>query len=88
MSFHTAVAYVPDGRLQGTPFAVTGGELLSGFALNLPAETVFYAFSAFGITGMGGDEIPVCNYRLIKKGYAGRTAPRDDSPEWTARANG
>jgi len=47
--------------LQGTPFAVTGGELLSGFALNLPAETVFYAFSAFGITGMGGDEIPVCN---------------------------
>lgn len=74
--------------LQGTPLAVTGGELLSGFTFNLPPETVFYAFAAFGITGIGGDEILVYNYWLIEKGYAARTGPRDDSPEWTARAKG
>ncbi len=74
--------------LQFTPLAVTGGEVLSGFAFGLPPEAVFYAWAAFGITGIGGDEILVYNYWLIEKGYAARTGPRDDSPEWVARAKG
>ena len=43
---------------------------------------------AFGITGVGGDEIMAYNYWLIEKGYASYTGPRDDSPEWEARAKG
>jgi manganese transport protein len=74
--------------LQGTDLAVTGGELLSGFEFALPKEVMFYAFAAFGITGIGGDEILTYNYWLIEKGYAAKTGPRDDSPEWVARAKG
>ncbi len=74
--------------LQWTPLAVTGAELWSGMTFDLPPEVVFYAWAAFGITGIGGDEILVYNYWLIEKGYAARTGPRDDSPEWTARAKG
>ena len=74
--------------LQGTALAVTGGEMLSGLAFGLPKEVVFYAWAAFGITGIGGDEILVYNYWLIEKGYAAKTGPRDDTPEWTARAKG
>jgi manganese transport protein len=74
--------------LQGTDLAVTGSELLSGFQLSMPNEIIFYAFAAFGITGIGGDEILTYNYWLIEKGYAAKTGPRDDSPEWAARAKG
>ncbi len=74
--------------LQWTPLAVTGEELLSGMTFGLPHEVVFYAWAAFGITGIGGDEILVYNYWLIEKGYAAKTGPRDDSPEWNARAKG
>lgn len=74
--------------LQGTGLAVTGGEFLSGLSFKLPNEVFFYAWAAFGITGIGGDEILVYNYWLIEKGYAAKTGPRDDSPEWTARAKG
>jgi manganese transport protein len=74
--------------LQGTSLAVTGGDLLSGLAFGLPKEVIFYAWAAFGITGIGGDEILVYNYWLIEKGYAAKTGPRDDSPEWIARAKG
>lgn len=74
--------------LQFTPLAVTGVELMSGLRFQIPPEALFYAWAAFGITGIGGDEILVYNYWLIEKGYAARTGPRDGSPEWTARAKG
>lgn len=74
--------------LQWTGLAVTGPEFLSGLKLELPKEVLFYAFAAFGITGIGGDEILVYNYWLIEKGYAAKTGPRDGSPEWIERAKG
>ena len=46
------------------------------------------AIAAFGITGVGGDEVMAYNYWLLEKGYAARTGPREDTPEWTARARG
>ncbi|MEZ5299134.1 MAG: hypothetical protein R3F11_00435 [Verrucomicrobiales bacterium] len=36
---------------------------------------------------MGGDEIMTYNW-LLEKGYAKKVSPRDDSPEWFARARG
>ena len=74
--------------LQWTGLAVTMPEFLSGLKFELPKEAVFYAWAAFGITGIGGDEILVYNYWLIEKGYAAKTGPRDGSPEWIARAKG
>lgn len=74
--------------LQATHLAVTWPEFLSGLEFQLPKEVVFYAWAAFGITGIGGDEILVYNYWLIEKGYAAKTGPRDGSPEWIARAKG
>jgi manganese transport protein len=74
--------------LQSTPLAVTGTELISGLTFTIPPEMLFYAWAAFGITGIGGDEILVYNYWLLEKGYAARTGPRDGSADWTARAKG
>jgi len=75
--------------LQTTEMAVTGAELSSGLTPSLPTETLWLvAIGAFGITGVGGDEILAYNYWLIEKGYAAYTGPKDDSPEWTRRAKG
>lgn len=51
-------------------------------------EVLAVAIGAFGITGVGGDEIMMYNYWLLEKGYAAKTGPRDDSPEWLTRAKG
>jgi hypothetical protein len=37
---------------------------------------------------VGGDEIMAYNYWLLEKGYAAKTGPEDDSPEWITRARG
>jgi Mn2+/Fe2+ NRAMP family transporter len=76
--------------LQTTDFAISGGELVSGLIPSIPGETrlLIVAMGAFGITGVGGDEIMAYNYWLIEKGYASYTGPRDNTPEWESRAKG
>ena len=76
--------------LQTTEFAISGKEFVSGLIPHIPSDTVilFVAMGAFGITGVGGDEIMAYNYWLIEKGYAAYTGPRNDSPEWERRARG
>ena len=51
-------------------------------------QSFFAAIGAFGITGVGGDEIMAYNYWLIEKGYAAYTGPRNETPEWESRAKG
>lgn len=74
--------------LQFTPLQVTAPEFWSGLQFQLPPEAVFIAFGAFGITGVGGDEIMGYNYWLLEKGYAAHTGPREDTPAWAERARG
>lgn len=76
--------------LQTTDFAIGWSDIGSGFLLGLPSETVILiaAIGAFGITGVGGDEIMTYNYWLLEKGYAAKTGPRDDSLGWVRRAKG
>lgn len=87
----TAVSLV---ALQWTPFAITWGEISSGFGFSLPATALLIAIGTFSITGVGGDEILAYNYWLIEKGYAASTGPRPEdkaSPEyaaWLSRAKG
>ena len=79
----TSVVFV-----QYTPYAISLDEFLSGLTFRLPKEMVVVAFAAFGITGIGGDEIMSYNYWLIEKGYAAYTGPREDTESWRNRANG
>ncbi len=77
--------------LQSTDFAITGPDLVSGMIPSIPPEALLLvAIGAFGITGVGGDEIMAYNYWLIEKGYAAYTGPHSegDSDAWQRRAKG
>lgn len=74
--------------LQFTPYAISWGNIADGLHFELPAAAVGVAIGAFGITGVGGDEILYYNYWCIEKGYAAKTGPRTDTPAWVARSKG
>lgn len=75
--------------LQTTPSAITGAELTRGLIPNWPDQaTLLIAIGAFGITGVGGDEILAYNYWLIEKGYASYAGPRENNQVWEQRAKG
>lgn len=84
----TLLTVVSVGALQFTPLQISLSELLSGLRFELPAGAVLVALGAFGITGVGGDEIMAYNYWLIEKGYASYTGPREDTEAWQHRARG
>ena len=74
--------------LQYTPYELNWGDVWAGLQFNLPPAAVGVAIGAFGITGVGGDEIIFYNYWCIEKGYAAKTGVRDDSEAWLSRAKG
>ena len=74
--------------LQGTKYAIHWEQIKKGLQFSLPAGMVAMAFGAFGITGVGGDEIMYYNYWCIEKGYAAYTGPNDGSEAWAERAKG
>lgn len=76
--------------LQSTEFAIRADEILSGLVPSIPTDltVLFVAMGAFGITGVGGDEIMAYNYWLMEKGYAAYTGPKNDSADWERRAKG
>ncbi len=74
--------------LQFTPFAVSWADVLGGLRLRLPKAALGMAIAAFGLTGVGGDEIMFYSYWCIEKGYAAFTGPRNGTVEWANRARG
>jgi len=76
--------------VQYTDFAMSRAQIIEGISFwnGIPLAAVGVAIAAFGITGVGGDEVMAYNYWLIEKGYAARTGPREDTPEWNHRAKG
>ncbi|GAA4449159.1 Nramp family divalent metal transporter [Nibrella saemangeumensis] len=74
--------------LQQTDYAITSAQLTEGLRFSLPPAAVGVALGAFGITGVGGDEIMYYNYWCIEKGYAAYVGPNDNSPAWAERAKG
>ena len=77
--------------LQSTDMAITAAEIGSGLSFKLPASLALLAMGAFGITGVGGDEIMAYNYWLIEKGYASFVGPKPkdgDDASWYPRARG
>ncbi len=74
--------------LQFTEYAVSWANIFEGMRFGLPKAAVGVAIAAFGITGVGGDEIMYYNYWCLEKGYAAFTGPKKDTPEWVNRAKG
>ena len=74
--------------LKFTDYTLMWSDVLSGLTFQLPAATVAIAIGAFGITGVGADEIIHYNYWCLEKGYATHTGPYEDTPQWIARAKG
>ncbi len=76
--------------LQFTDKAIAMGDVLSGLSFHIPEGTgmLLALIGAFGITGVGGDEIMAYNYWLIEKGYASHVGPREDTDAWRRRARG
>lgn len=71
-----------------TAYSFEWSDIVDGLRFRLPGELVFLALGAFGITGVGSDEIISYNYWCLEKGYASYAGPRDDSKEWKERAEG
>ena len=74
--------------LNFTPYAFSWSDISSGLTFQLPTAALAFAFGAFGITGVGGDEIIHYNYWCLEKGYARHTGPQDESEAWKSRARG
>lgn len=84
----TATTLISVFSLQWTEYAVSSSDLVDGLRFELPANLMI-AMGAFGLTGVGGDEIMQYTYWLIEKGYAARTGPRvPGDPAWERRARG
>lgn len=74
--------------LQYTSYAFTWHDVQQGLSFQLPPAIVGIAIAAFGITGVGGDEILYYNYWCLEKGYAAFTGPKEDTESWVRRAKG
>ena len=74
--------------VQKTGFAVTWPDIAEGLSFKLPKATVGFALAAFGLTGVGGDEILSYNYWCIEKGYARFSGSKENSKTWQHRARG
>ena len=57
--------------LQGTPFRITGANLVEGFSFRLP-DNFAAVFAAFGVIGVGAAELIFYPYWCLEKGYARR----------------
>jgi Mn2+/Fe2+ NRAMP family transporter len=71
-----------------TPYGYSWTDIASGLTFQLPKEVIAVAIGAFGITGVGSDEIIAYNYWCLEKGYAAYTGPDNGTPSWRARAAG
>lgn len=92
----TFVSMVNLFMLQSQPqWAITAAELGQGLSFRLPPlvgelaqSPIVTALAAFGIIGVGTNELIAYPYWCLEKGYARAAGPRDDSPEWAERARG
>lgn len=84
----TVLTLVSVFALQWTPYAMSLANVASGLTFQLPPGSLIVVVGAFGLTGVGGDEIMQYTYWLLEKGYAAYTGPFEDTDEWHRRARG
>lgn len=88
IALFTLMAIASLVSLNYTSYRFSFNDIISGLNFTLPPELVGLAFGAFGITGVGADEIIAYNYWCLEKGYAAYTGPRTDDSIWHKRAKG
>mgnify|MGYP007059381162 FL=1 len=85
----TILTLVSVVSLQWTEYSIDGRDILDGLQGHLPSGALLFVFAAFGLTGVGGDEIMQYTYWLLEKGYAARVGPyRAGDADWLRRARG
>jgi len=87
VAIFTFTTMVAVGALQFTEFAISPGQIASGFTFQMPASLIT-AFGAFGIIGVGASELIYYPYWCLEKGYAAKVGPDDGSEAWQQRAQG
>jgi manganese transport protein len=87
VALFTLLTVLAAGVLSGMPH-FQWADVAQGFKLQLPAQGLATAVAVFGITGVGASELVMYPYWCVEKGYARYAGPREDSPEWRARAKG
>ncbi|MGM0620635.1 MAG: Nramp family divalent metal transporter, partial [Bacteroidota bacterium] len=88
MMLFTVFTIVAVFMIQKTGFAFSTDDVIEGIRFKLPPAAIGFAIAAFGLTGVGGDEIVAYNYWCLEKGYARFTGPHDNTDEWRQRAKG
>lgn len=88
IGFFTLFTFATLFFLKYTPYSIGVENIFDGLQFHLPKELVAVAIGAFGITGVGGDEIIHYNYWCLEKGYASYTGNMENSDAWRKRANG
>ena len=73
--------------LNWTDFGITRDQVAYGLSFRMPDDFMI-AFAAFGVVGVGASELIYYPYWCLEKGYARFVGPKEDSPEWVARARG
>lgn len=74
--------------IQGTPYRITGEQLLSGLTFSLGdhrKEAAYAVVSLMGALGVAANELLMYPYWILEKGYA-RELGAPESPGWTERA--
>lgn len=86
----TAFTVLGAVALQFTDLAVGWREMVVGLIPTLPQdnEAANLAFTCFGITGVGANELYYYPYWCVEKGYARWTGPRTNDEAWERRAKG
>ena len=74
--------------LQFTEYALTWGDVASGFRFEFPAFAISGALAMYGGTGVPAGESMNYTYWCVEKGYARFTGARNDTGEWVRRAKG
>jgi Mn2+/Fe2+ NRAMP family transporter len=74
--------------VQFTEFAFSWSDVTAAQGLRFDPAIAAIAVGAFGITGVGSDEIIAYNYWCLEKGYASRAGDQDGSEAWKRRAKG
>jgi len=76
--------------LQGTPYHITGSELLSGMTFKVPEGGMLVAMALMGSVGVTAAELFFYPYLLKEKGYGERvgTRPAGGTEAWALRQKG
>ncbi len=80
--FFSVVTLIIAISMQSTPYAISGSQILGGFAFVFPFEHAALALAVFGFTGISYGEIMAYTYWCLEKGYAKHDGDTHEVKAW------